>query len=55
MAFVELTRRTANIAEAEQIEMRLFGSPNDEVILASGQKCNKTTQNRELGASVVRL
>ena len=28
VAFIELTCRTANIAEAEEIEMRVFGSPN---------------------------
>jgi len=44
VAFVELTCRTANIAEAEQIEMRLFGSPNAEVRLESGQQCHKTTK-----------
>ena len=28
VAFIELTCRTANVAEAEEIEMRVFGSPN---------------------------
>ena len=44
VAFVELTCRTANIADAEQIEMRLFGSPNAEVNLESGQKSHKLTK-----------
>ena len=44
VAFVELTCRAANIAEAEQIEMRLFGSPNAAVRLESGQQCHKTTR-----------
>ena len=38
VAFVELACRTANIAEAEQIERRLFGTPNTVVRLESGQQ-----------------
>ena len=34
VAFVELTCRTTNIAEAEEIEVRVFGSHN-----AVGQAC----------------
>ena len=38
VAFIELACRTANIAEAEQIERRLFGTPNTVVRLGSGQQ-----------------
>lgn len=42
VAFVELACRTANTAEAEQIERRLFGTPNTVVRLESVQQCRKT-------------
>ena len=44
VAFVELACRTTNIAEAEEIEMRLFGSPNAEVRLEAGQQWQKSTK-----------
>lgn len=44
VAFVELACRTANIAEAEEIEMRLFGSRNVEVRLEAGQQWQKSTK-----------
>ena len=31
VAFIELIRRTVNIAEAEEIEMRVFGAANNVV------------------------
>lgn len=37
IAFIELTCRTANFAEAEEIEMRIFGVPNAVVPLETGQ------------------
>ena len=38
VAFVELICRTANISEAEEIEMRVFGAPNAVVVLGEGQE-----------------
>ena len=45
VAFVELTCRTANVAEAEEIEMRVFGSPNAVVRLDAGQQQEEHQQN----------
>ena len=48
VAFIELTCRTANVAEAEEIEMRLFGSPNAVVRLqqnAEQANVNNTNNN----------
>lgn len=42
VVFVELVCRTANTAEAEQIERRLFGTPNTVVRLELVQQCHKT-------------
>ena len=47
VAFIELTCRTANVAEAEEIEMRLFGSPNAVVRLQAGQEHEGDQQNAE--------
>ncbi|XP_078361557.1 adenosine receptor A1-like [Oculina patagonica] len=38
VAFIELTFRTTNIAEAEEIEARVFGSPNNVVRLEAEQR-----------------
>ena len=38
VAFIELICRTMNIAKAEEIEMRLFGTPNAVVRLQAGQQ-----------------
>ena len=45
VAFVELTCRTSNIAEAEVIEMRLFGSHN--AVGQAGQGQERAQQNTE--------
>ncbi|KAL9958572.1 hypothetical protein ACROYT_G035602 [Oculina patagonica] len=42
VAFIELTCRTANTAEAEEIEMRGFGSPNT-VVRFEGQVGDQQT------------
>ena len=47
VAFIELTCRTANVAEAEEIEMRVFGSPNTVVRLQAGQEHEGDQQNAE--------
>ena len=47
VAFIELTCRTASIAEAEEIEMRLFGSLNAVVRLEAGQGLEENQQNAE--------
>ena len=47
VAFVELTCRTINIAEAEEIEMRVFGSHN--AVGQTGQRQERAQQNREQG------
>ena len=47
-AFIELTCRTVNIAEAEEIEMRLFETPNVVVTLEAGQELERQVhQNME--------
>ena len=38
VAFIELICGTANIVEAEEVEMRLFGAPNSVVRLEAGQQ-----------------
>jgi len=38
VAFIELTCRTVNIAEAEEIEMRFFGASNAVVTLKEGRE-----------------
>ena len=38
VAFIELTCRSVNISEAEEIEMRVFGAPNAVVVLGEGQE-----------------
>ena len=45
VAFIELTCRTANIAGAEEIEMRMFWSPN--AVAKAGQGHEGTQQNTE--------
>ena len=45
VAFIEITCRTANVAEAEEIEMRVFGSPNAVVRLDAGQQQEEDQQN----------
>ncbi|XP_078361556.1 uncharacterized protein LOC144645909 [Oculina patagonica] len=47
VAFIELTCRTANIAEAEEIEARVFGSPNNVVRFEAGQGQQEDKQNVE--------
>ena len=47
VAFIELTCRTANAAEAEEIEMRVFGSPNAVVRFEAGQGHEGDQQNAE--------
>ena len=37
VAFIELLFRTVNIAQAEQIEMRIFGATNAVVAIQAGQ------------------
>ena len=37
VAFIELICKTANIAEAEQREMQIFGTPNAVVRIEAGQ------------------
>ena len=38
VAFIELTCRTVNISEAEEIEIRVFGAPNTVMVLGKGQE-----------------
>ena len=45
VAFIALTCRTANVAEAEEIEMRVFESPNAVVRLDAGQQQEEDQQN----------
>ena len=45
VAFVELICRTRNIAEAEEIEMRVFGSQN--AVRQAGQRQERAQQNTE--------
>ena len=47
VAFVELTCRTTNIVEAEEIEMRVFGSHN--AVGQAGQGQERAQQNAEQG------
>ena len=47
VAFVELTCRTTNIAEAEEIELRVFGSHN--AIGQAGQGRERAQKNTEQG------
>ena len=47
VAFIELTCRTANIAEAEEIEMRVFGSPNAVVRFEAEEGREGDQQNAE--------
>ena len=47
VAFIELTCRTTNIAEAEEIEMRVFGSHN--TVGQTGQRRERAQQNKEQG------
>ena len=47
VAFIELTCRTANAAEAEEIEMRVFGSPNAVVKLEAPQGHKGDQQHAE--------
>ena len=46
VAFIELIYRTANIAEAEEIERRWFGSPNAVVRIEAGKQ-EENQQNAE--------
>jgi hypothetical protein len=45
VAFIELSCRTTNIAEAEEIEMRVFRSPN--AVGQAGQGHEGDQQNAE--------
>ncbi|XP_078354403.1 uncharacterized protein LOC144639011 [Oculina patagonica] len=47
VAFIELTCRTANVAEAEEIEMRVFGSPNAVVRFEAEQEREEDQQTAE--------
>ncbi|XP_078364163.1 adenosine receptor A2a-like [Oculina patagonica] len=47
VAFIELIFRTVNVAEAEEIEMRMFGSPNAVVRVEAGQGHDGDQQNAE--------
>ena len=47
LAFVELICRTTNIAEAEEIEMRVFGSHN--AVGQTGQGQERAQKNTEQG------
>ncbi len=47
VAFIELTSRTANVAEAKEIENRVFGSPNAVVRCEAGQEYYGDRQNAE--------
>ncbi|XP_078361640.1 adenosine receptor A2b-like [Oculina patagonica] len=47
VAFIELTCRTVNVAEAEEIEMRVFGSLNAVVSLEARQGHVRDQQNAE--------
>ena len=48
VAFIELTCRTTNINEAEQIEMRMFGSANAVVSFEThGQENDRDQQNED--------
>jgi len=47
VAFIELTCRTSNVAEAEEIEMRMFGSHNP--VGQTGQGREGAQQNAEQG------
>ena len=50
VSFVELICRTMNIAQAEEIEMRLFGAPNATVQMKAEQEPKeKSQQNMEQG------
>ena len=54
VAFIELTCRTTNIAEAEEIELRVFGSHNTvgpvgRPVGQAGQRCEGAQQNTEQG------
>ena len=50
VSFVELICRTMNIAQAEEIEMRLFGAPNATVQMKAEQEPEeKSQQNTEHG------
>ena len=44
VAFIELAYRTVNVAEAEEIEMRLFGAPNAVARLEAGQELEDPEQ-----------
>ena len=44
VSFVELICRTINIAQAEKIEMRLFGAPNATVQMKAGQEQEEKSQ-----------
>ena len=43
-AFIELTCRTVNITEAEEIEKRVFGAPNAVVMLQEGEELERPDQ-----------
>ena len=48
LAFIEIICRTVNIAEAEEIERRVFGSPNAVgVAFEAGQASEGDRQNAE--------
>ncbi|KAL9978209.1 hypothetical protein ACROYT_G015704 [Oculina patagonica] len=47
VAFIELTCRTLNVGEAEDFEMRMFGSPNAVVRVEAGQGHDGDQQNAE--------
>ena len=52
VSFVELICRTVNIAQAEKIEMRLYGAPNSTVKMKAGQEHEEKPQrNTEQGNS----
>ena len=44
VAFIELTCRTVNITEAEEIEKRVFGAPNAVVMLQEGEELERPDQ-----------
>jgi len=52
VAFIELTCRTVNIAEAEEIEMRVFGAPNAVARLQKGREHEGQNQQNMEQANV---
>ena len=49
VAFIELICKTANIAEAEQREMKIFGTPNAVVRIEAGRTRKRRRSSTKRG------